>query len=79
MSQDTARLLSAELLAVAESLRKVRSRLVQLIAAGSWPDGTFPDIATVQVQGLDVAAALERLADVPPPKTPSPYDPAERR
>jgi hypothetical protein len=33
----------------------------------------------VQVQGLDVATALERLADVPPPKAPSPYDPSERR
>jgi hypothetical protein len=79
MSQDASRLFSAELLAVAGALRKVRTRLCQLIAAGSWPDGTFPDIAIVQVQGLDVAAALERLADVAPPKTPSPYDPAERR
>ncbi len=79
MSQDTARLLSAELLAVAKALRNVRSRLVQMMASGRWPVGAFADLSTVQVSGLDVAEALERLADVAPPKTPSPYDPEERR
>jgi hypothetical protein len=79
MSQEQVRSFAAELVAAASALRNVRSRLCQLIAAGHWPDGSFPDIATVQVQGLDVAAALERLADVPPRRAPSPYDPSERR
>jgi hypothetical protein len=65
--------------AAASALRKVRAQFCQLIVAGHWPEGSFPDIATVQVQGLDVAAALERLADVPPSRAPSPFDPSERR
>jgi hypothetical protein len=81
MSQDAARLLSAELLAVADGLRNVRARLVQLLAEGRWPEGAFPDITTVQVRGLEVAEALERLAtgSEPRPRTPGPYDADERR
>lgn len=75
------KLLSAEMLAVADALRSVRSRLCQLLAAGRWPDGAMPDITTVQVLGLDVAEALERLAKGSEPirRTPGPYDPDERR
>ena len=81
MSDDAARLLSAELLATADALRNVRARLVQLVHDGRWPEGSFPDLTTVQVLGLDVAEALERLAkgSEPLPRTPSPYDPDERR
>jgi hypothetical protein len=77
----TDKLLSAEMLAVADAIRNVRTRLIQLLAAGRWPDGAFPDITTVQVLGLDVANALERLAagSEPGQRTPSPYDPDERR
>jgi hypothetical protein len=80
MSRDTARPhpLSQELLATAGALRNVRARLVRLLAAGAWPEGAFPDISTVQLLGLDVATALERLADVPQPeRTPTHLD--ERR
>jgi hypothetical protein len=81
MSDDAARLLSAEMQATADALRNVRARLVQLLAAGRWPEGAFPDISVVQTFGLDVANALERLAtgSEPRPRTPGPYDPEERR
>jgi hypothetical protein len=81
MPDDTARLLSAEMQATADALRNVRARLVQLLAAGRWPEGAFPDITTVQVQGLEVAEALERLAkgSEPRQRTPGPYDADERR
>jgi hypothetical protein len=40
----------------------------------------MPDITTIQVLGLDVADAMVRLAaEVPPQRTPTPYDPDERR
>jgi hypothetical protein len=80
MSKDTARPqpLSQELLAAAGALRGLRARLVRLLADGAWPEGAFPDIATVQLLGLDVAKALERLADLPQPQhTPTHLD--ERR
>jgi hypothetical protein len=81
MSDDAARLLSAELLATADALRNVRARLVHLVRDGSWPEGAFPDLTTVQVLGLDVAEALERLAkgSEPAQRTPTPYDSDERR
>jgi hypothetical protein len=56
----------------------VRARLAQLLATGQTPEGSFPDISLVMTSGLEVAAALERLADVPPPeRTPTHLD--ERR
>jgi hypothetical protein len=82
MSQE---LLSAELQATADAIRSVRLRLARLVAEGHLPEGSFPDVTTVQLCGLDVAEALERLADVPPTRTPDrdckggAYDPAERR
>jgi hypothetical protein len=80
MSRDSARpqLLFEELLATAGALRNVRTQLVRLLAAGAWPEGAFPDISTVQLLGLHVAKALERLADVPPPQ-PTPTHLDERR
>lgn len=71
--------LSADLLAVAADLRAVRSRLVELVRDGQWPEGSFPDLSTVQVYGLEVANALERLAKggEPEPKAPTYLD--ERR
>ncbi len=71
-------LLSAELRAVADALRHVRSRLVRMVANGTMPEWAWPDATTVQVIGLDVANALERLArDDEPSKTPTHLD--ERR
>ncbi|HEY7428862.1 MAG TPA: hypothetical protein VH682_31820 [Gemmataceae bacterium] len=63
------KLLSAEMLAVADALRSVRARLIRLTAEGQLPEGSWPDVSTVQLLGLDVAAALERLADVPAART----------
>lgn len=57
------KILSQECLAVADALRHVRSRLCQLVREGKWPEGAFPDISTVQLLGLDVAVALERLGN----------------
>ena len=57
-----ARLLSEEMKATADALRNVRQRLCQLIAEGHLPDDLYPDVTTVNVCGLDVALALERLA-----------------
>jgi hypothetical protein len=79
MSAKGDQLLSAELLSVAAALRSVRSKLCALIAAGTWPEGTFADMSTVQVYGPVVAEALERLAkgSEPAPRTPTHLD--ERR
>jgi hypothetical protein len=81
MSQESAQLLSAEMQALANALRNVRSRLIELVRDGQLPVGAFPDVTTIQVVGLDVAAALERLANdrEPTPRTPGPYDADERR
>jgi hypothetical protein len=80
MSQEQARLFSDEMQALADALRNVRARLGQLIRDGQLPVGAFPDVSTVQVVGLDVAAALERLANdrEPMQRTPGPYDPNVR-
>ena len=67
MSQE---LLSAELKVAADAIRSVRARLARLVAEGHLPEGSFPDVTTVQLCGLDVAEALERLADVPTPRQP---------
>jgi hypothetical protein len=56
------RLLSEEMKATADAIRNVRANLCQLIAEGVLPDDLFPDVTTVNVCGLDVALALERLA-----------------
>jgi len=76
-------LLSAEMKATADALRSARAQLSRLIAEGRLPEGAWPDVSTVQTLGLDVAEALERLADCPPDRTVSrkrgPYDPDERR
>jgi len=81
MSQESARLLSAEMQALADALRNVRTRLIHMIRDGQLPEGVFPDVTTIQVVGLDVVEALERMASdgVPTHLTPSPYDPDERR
>jgi hypothetical protein len=73
--------LSDELKAVAAALRGVRAKLCALIAAGTWPEGSFADMSTISVYGPVVAEALERLAkgSEPAPRTPTPYDPDERR
>jgi hypothetical protein len=56
-------LLSEEMTAAANSLRHIRRRLSELIAEAGLPSGCDPaDVATVLVLGLDVIAALERLA-----------------
>lgn len=70
------KLLSAEMLAVADALRNVRHQLTRLIAEGHLPEGSFPDLTTVQVLGLDVANALERLArgSKSPQRTPTHLD-----
>ncbi|HEY7427126.1 MAG TPA: hypothetical protein VH682_23025 [Gemmataceae bacterium] len=75
------KLLSAEILAVADALRSVRARLIRLTAEGHLPEGAWPDVSTVQLLGLDVAEALKRLAKGSEPvrRTPGPYDPDERR
>ena len=59
-------LLSAEMKATANALRSVRAHIVRLVAEGMLPEGSWPDASTVQVLGLDVAEALERLVDCPP-------------
>lgn len=76
------KLLAEECLAVADSLRSIRQRLNQMLLEGKWPEDSWPDITTVQVLGLDVAMALDRLGrNEPPIRTPcpGPYDPSERR
>lgn len=76
----TDKLLSQECLAAADAIRHVRIRLCQLLASGQIPEGSFPDITRVQVDGLLVAEALVNLAsDEPRPRTPTPYDAEERR
>jgi hypothetical protein len=67
---------NAELLAVADALRNVRARLAQLLPTGL-PQGSFADLTTVQLLGLEVAEALERLADAPVERKPTHLD--ERR
>jgi hypothetical protein len=54
MSQE---LLSAELQATAEALRSVRNRLARFVAEGHLPEGSWSDLSTIQVCGLDVAEA----------------------
>jgi hypothetical protein len=63
-------LLSAELSATDDALPNLRVRLSRLVAEGLLPEGAWPDVTTVQICGLDVAEALERLADAPHPRQP---------
>jgi hypothetical protein len=55
--------------ATADAIRNVRTRLYDLFAGGNLPAELVPDATTVTILGLDVAAAMERLADVPPQRT----------
>ena len=71
------RLLSEEMKATADALRNVRTKLYQMIAAGVMSSDLYPDVTTVNVCGLDVALALERLAGDGGIRTPSYLD--ERR
>lgn len=72
-------LFSNDLLAVAEALRRIRTRLYELVRAGTWPEGAFQDMSRVLNDGLYVAQALERLGGAePPPRSPTPYDPDVR-
>jgi hypothetical protein len=58
-------LLSDEMKATADALRDIRRRLSAIVAEVGLPSFVAPaDFDTVQVDGLDVAAALERMADV---------------
>jgi hypothetical protein len=70
-------LLSEEMKATADAIHHVRNQLYDLFAGGNLPADLVPDATTVAILGLDVAAALERLADVPPQRTPTHLD--ERR
>jgi hypothetical protein len=66
-------LLSAECQAVADALRSVRERLVQMVVReGHRPEGSFADLTTIQVVGVDVIAALERSARGSEPHTRTP-------
>lgn len=72
-----ARLLSEEMKATADAIRNVRARLYQMIAEGTLPDDVCHDVTTVNVSGIDVALALERLAGDGGVRTPTYID--ERR
>jgi hypothetical protein len=54
--------LAAELLAVADALRSVCSQLCQLVHADHPAVAGQPEARLVLVEGLDVAAALEVIA-----------------
>jgi hypothetical protein len=54
--------LAAELLAVANGLRNVRTALAKLVAEDKLPAASHPETYTTMICGLDVAGALERLA-----------------
>ncbi|HEY7423263.1 MAG TPA: hypothetical protein VH682_03385 [Gemmataceae bacterium] len=61
----TERLLSEEMKATADALRHVRLRLSALIAqTGVPPTFAAHDVTTVLVEGLEVVASLERLAEI---------------
>jgi hypothetical protein len=58
---DNARI-AAEMLAVADALRQARAQLCRLVHEGRTAVRGQPATRTVAVEGLDVAAALETLA-----------------
>jgi hypothetical protein len=55
-------LLSAEVLAVADSLRHIRARLTDMIAKGNVPADKIPAVSRVLIDGHTLALALEELA-----------------
>lgn len=55
------RVRAAEFLAVADSLRIIRSQLTKAIHAGDTLP-SWPDVSTVLTHGLSVAISLEALA-----------------
>jgi hypothetical protein len=67
--------LSDEIRLTAASLRLIRANLLRLLAEDMLPHWSIPPACTVDRWGLEVIAALEALADVPPPpKTPTHLD-----
>jgi len=60
---DTARL-AAEMLATADALRTVRSAACRLLLTDSPGPAAAPDVRIVCCEGLDVANALEHLAQL---------------
>ena len=52
------KLRSSEMLATAKSLRSIRSRLVQIVRQGNWPEGSFGDLSRVLTEGLLLAGSL---------------------
>jgi hypothetical protein len=55
-------------------IRAIRLKLIQLRVDDLMPPWSVVDSSTVEVLGLDVAAALEALCDTPPQRTPTHID-----
>lgn len=73
--------LASELRATADSIRSMRTQIIRLLYMDRIPASDIADASTVQVIGLDVANALDRLAASFGPQangSGTPYDPEHR-